>query len=312
MRTPGRSSGLLAAMLAVVVVASSSVAFFATPLIARAETSGIDLSVLAGPGWEYDTLTVAPAGAEFSIDGEAVDGFSPATFNGVSGWIETGSVSLAQEVAPVAEAPVSEEPVGEEPEYQEEPVYEEAPVDEALYEEAPVYEAPVYEEPVYDEAATLTANGETTEVAPVESQPETVISADPVTSEEPVADAEAAPVEKRGRGDAPDDLAPPAGEPTGHADRGGDYAQREILDIIRQAAADHGQNPEAMIRVAKCESGLNPNAVGGGTYYGLFQFVPDTFARTPYGDGDIFDPTANAQAAGWMWEQGRKGEWSCQ
>ncbi len=38
----------------------------------------------------------------------------------------------------------------------------------------------------------------------------------------------------------------------------------------------------AMLRVARCESGLNPSAVGGGgAYHGLFQFVPSTFCRHP-------------------------------
>jgi soluble lytic murein transglycosylase-like protein len=67
-----------------------------------------------------------------------------------------------------------------------------------------------------------------------------------------------------------------------------------------------------MVRVARCESGLNPNAVGGGQYYGLFQFVPSTFSGTPYGDQSIFDPSANAGAAAWMWSQGHKNEWTCQ
>jgi SLT domain-containing protein len=68
-----------------------------------------------------------------------------------------------------------------------------------------------------------------------------------------------------------------------------------------------------MLRVARCESGLDPNAVGGGgTYHGLFQFVPSTFAGTPYGEYDIYDPWANANAAGWMWSEGNKGNWVCQ
>ena len=67
-----------------------------------------------------------------------------------------------------------------------------------------------------------------------------------------------------------------------------------------------------MLRVARCESGLNPSAVGGGTYHGLFQFVPSTFAGTPYGEYDIYDPWANANAAGWMWSEGKKSTWVCQ
>jgi hypothetical protein len=107
------------------------------------------------------------------------------------------------------------------------------------------------------------------------------------------------------------DLRPPSGAPTNH-DGNTEYSDQQIIDIIHQAAAKYGQSPQAMVRVARCESGLNPYAIGAGQYYGLFQFVPDTFARTPYGDYDIFDPWANAHAAAWMWEQGQKSAWVCQ
>jgi soluble lytic murein transglycosylase-like protein len=65
--------------------------------------------------------------------------------------------------------------------------------------------------------------------------------------------------------------------------------------------------------VARCESVLDPGAVNSSSNAsGLFQFLPSTWATTPYADQDIFDPVANAQAAGWMWENGRRNEWVCQ
>jgi hypothetical protein len=94
---------------------------------------------------------------------------------------------------------------------------------------------------------------------------------------------------------------------------GAGYSEEQIVDIIYEAADNYGQSREDMLRVARCESGLNPSAVGGGgAYYGLFQFVPSTFAGTPYGQYDISDPWANANAAGWMWSQGKKSNWVCQ
>ena len=45
---------------------------------------------------------------------------------------------------------------------------------------------------------------------------------------------------------------------------------------------------------------------------GLFQFLPGTWKTTPFADQDIFDPTANAEAAAWMWSVGRRNEWTCQ
>src|SRR5215211_8772466 len=56
---------------------------------------------------------------------------------------------------------------------------------------------------------------------------------------------------------------------------GASYSEEQIVDIIYEAADNYGQSREDMLRVARCESGLNPSAVGGGgTYHGLFQFVP--------------------------------------
>jgi hypothetical protein len=94
---------------------------------------------------------------------------------------------------------------------------------------------------------------------------------------------------------------------------GASYSEEQIVDIVYEAADNYGQSREAMLRVARCESSLDPNAVGGGgAYHGLFQFVPSTFASTPYGEYDIYDPWANANAAGWMWSEGQKSNWVCQ
>jgi hypothetical protein len=94
---------------------------------------------------------------------------------------------------------------------------------------------------------------------------------------------------------------------------GGGYSEEQIVGIIYEAADAYGQPREDMLRVARCESGLNPQAVGGGgAYHGLFQFVPATFSGTPYGEYDIYDPWANSNAAAWMWSEGKKGEWVCQ
>ena len=89
------------------------------------------------------------------------------------------------------------------------------------------------------------------------------------------------------------------------------YSERQIIRIISNAADRYGQNREDMLRVARCESGLDPYAVNPSGSYGLFQFIRSTWKSTPYGNEDIFDPVANANAAGWMWKEGRKSEWVC-
>jgi peptidoglycan hydrolase CwlO-like protein len=96
--------------------------------------------------------------------------------------------------------------------------------------------------------------------------------------------------------------APPSG--------GSRYSQQQIISIIRTAASRYGANGDQMVRVAGCESGLNPQAYdpySGAS--GLFQFMPGTF----YGHGghDIWDPTDQSNVAANVFAQGQSGAWSC-
>jgi hypothetical protein len=94
---------------------------------------------------------------------------------------------------------------------------------------------------------------------------------------------------------------------------GGQPTEDEIIEIIREAARAFDQPEEDLLRVGRCESNLDPRAVNqAGPYFGLFQFLRSTWASTPFADRDIFDPVANASAAAWMWQQGRRSEWACQ
>jgi uncharacterized protein YraI len=90
------------------------------------------------------------------------------------------------------------------------------------------------------------------------------------------------------------------------------YSRRQIVNIIYAAADHYDQSRSAMLRVAECESNLDPYAVNPSGSYGLFQFIRTTWKSTPFGDQDIFNPEANARAAAWMWSEGRKSEWVCQ
>jgi septal ring factor EnvC (AmiA/AmiB activator) len=92
---------------------------------------------------------------------------------------------------------------------------------------------------------------------------------------------------------------------------GGDIPSRQaILQLIRAAAARFGANADQMVRVATCESGLNPRAYDRGSgASGLFQFMPGTF----YGHGghDIWDPSDQSNVAAQMFSQGQAGAWAC-
>ena len=72
--------------------------------------------------------------------------------------------------------------------------------------------------------------------------------------------------------------------------------------------------------VARCESNLNPLSVntsyyaGGGNPSGLFQFLPETWARISSRagiTGDVFDAKTNAEVTGWAFANGYAGEWAC-
>ncbi len=94
---------------------------------------------------------------------------------------------------------------------------------------------------------------------------------------------------------------------------GSAYTKDEIIQIIYAAADKYGQPRADMLRVAQCESVLDPNAVNPySNASGLFQFLPGTFATTPFAGQDIFDPVVNANAAGWMWQNGMRNHWVCQ
>lgn len=101
----------------------------------------------------------------------------------------------------------------------------------------------------------------------------------------------------------------------GNYDSNGDgaWSRDEIVAIIYAAAAYYGLSGDDMLRVAICESGLDPyNVTPPYSASGLFQFLPGTWATTPYASADIFDPVSSAFATGWMWANGRRGEWVCQ
>ena len=90
-------------------------------------------------------------------------------------------------------------------------------------------------------------------------------------------------------------------------------ASGSIQQIILDAFAPLGAGAQQWaLRVAKCESGYNPNAVNRSSgASGLFQFLPSTWASLPQHNQSVFDPVANAQAAAVLYQRSGPGQWSC-
>ena len=91
---------------------------------------------------------------------------------------------------------------------------------------------------------------------------------------------------------------PPAARPT------------TVTGIIMAAAARYGANGDHMVRVARCESGLNPRAYNAaGPYIGLFQFHPSTFAAYGGAGRDIYSAYDQADVAARMFARGLASHW---
>jgi hypothetical protein len=87
----------------------------------------------------------------------------------------------------------------------------------------------------------------------------------------------------------------------------------EIQLLIWNTFAPLGPDAQAWaLRVAYCESRYHPNSVNSKTgAAGLFQFLPSTWAGSPYASQSPFDPVANTNAALWLYKRSGPGRWSC-
>lgn len=244
------------------------------------------LNLRSGPGTNYDVITVMPGGANVDLTGDSQNGFVGIIYNGTAGfayadYLSTGGSSDAGSGSDAGSVAVGDSVVGS--------------------------------ATVFDGALNL-RTGPSTSYSIISTMPDGAVvdvMGDPQGGWYPVSfggtkgwasgqwlnmgsSGPAAPAE-------PEDAPAPS---TGATD---------IVSIIYAAADRYGQPRADMLRVARCESVLDPNAYNASSgASGLFQFLPGTWASTPYADQNIFDAEANANAAGWMWSVGRRNEWVCQ
>ncbi|MBV8445723.1 MAG: transglycosylase SLT domain-containing protein [Candidatus Dormibacteraeota bacterium] len=118
----------------------------------------------------------------------------------------------------------------------------------------------------------------------------------------------------RERTPAPTPVPTPAPRPVIHrtpiAIPANSYSPNSIEGIIAAAAQRWGVSASWMIGIARCESGLRPNAYNPhGPYYGLFQFLMSTFTHN--GGTNIWNPADQANIAAKMLAHGQAYQWSC-
>lgn len=243
-----------------------------------------DTAIRTGPGRDYDLIFSAPRGSTVEQTGQVVDGWVTVHYKEISGWAPLAE--LAEPLTFEAETPEAAEPVDTKTPRAGSGVAF-TTVDLSLRAGPSATEEPV---------AAVPAGSRVILTGVMEGGFQRVTYDDQIgwIADEFLQSPEDPGPDARGKGKTQD------------------YAERQVVRYIYQAADRYGQSREDMLRVARCESNLDPYAVNPSGSYGLFQFIRSTWKSTPYGDKNIFDPQANANAAGWMWAQGRKSEWVCQ
>ena len=243
-------------------------------------TTTASLNVRSGPATSYAVRLTMPRGARVDVMGGAQSGFLPVRYNGTKGWasadyLSTGGGATQPDPAPTPVPSPGGETVG--------------------------YKVTT--------AAVNMRSGPSTSNSVLTVLP-------PGTRVDITGSAQGGflPAKWAGRSGwvSAQYLAEPGSTP---APSPGGSANQGIVDIIYAAADRWGQPRADMLRVARCESNLDPRAVNRSSgASGLFQFMPGTFAGTPNGKRgeDIFNAYSSADAAGWMWANGRRNEWSCQ
>jgi soluble lytic murein transglycosylase-like protein len=89
----------------------------------------------------------------------------------------------------------------------------------------------------------------------------------------------------------------------------------QIRALIASVSLRYQVDGELMLRIAECESRLNPRVTGRNGAAGLFQVIPSTWTWVTEGIGlagaSPYDPVANAEVAGWLLANAGASQWGC-
>lgn len=81
--------------------------------------------------------------------------------------------------------------------------------------------------------------------------------------------------------------------------------------FIRRAAAHFEESKRTAYAIAYRESRFDPRVTNSSSgAAGLFQFMPGTWASTPYRNKSPYSPKWAALGAMWMWDRGGISHWS--
>lgn len=287
------------------LLASVLLASLALPLSTRAASTTVrdELNLRNGPGAGYAILAVMPAGSTVALNGEATEGWYPVIYNNLGGWAYGAYLALAGNGGTGGDVQA----------------YGGATVITAVLNlrSGPGFGYGIIAGLTYGTTVEIVGGpqaGDGQSWLQVRASRVGLgwVAREYIDAGEAAGGSAASPPPPPAAAPPPRPLPtvppPPPPAPTPAPARSGD----PIVNIITDAANRYGQSPAAMLAVARCESGLNPNAVNRSSgASGLFQFLPGTWRTTPYASSSILDPWANANAAAWMWSVGRRGEWVC-
>ena len=89
----------------------------------------------------------------------------------------------------------------------------------------------------------------------------------------------------------------------------------QLRALIGSVALRYGVDADLLLRIAECESRLNPRVTGRDGAAGLFQVMPATWSwvtgQLGIPEASPYDPVANVEVAAWLMANLGPRQWGC-